>query len=526
MLNARRAALAAAVGALAVLAVAVGPPPTGPETAAAQRPTAPSGGNHYWAQGDATATWEYRHTNNWSKVTVCNGFNCPLTEGTITETHSEHCERRAASPGQFSEEGCGHSKPGWTYTGHGTVAKDGTLKYQCADSSLRDNRADCGSWVACGDGKRPNSAGDGCEDVPAPPPPEETPAPTTEAAQTTQPPTTQPPTTTAPPGQRCGTWVDGECIQWLTDAPVVANTCNRNARRTSPPQKVWHYRTAFSTDSYRRPNTAGVLEVTYPRNAPASDTPSSTPFHIPGGGLRGRPWSPLMQPGFLSVEPGGDVTVPARRQYDFKGVDLPDTWYRETRWEDDLERPGNLRWEYVNTTEIVAWTQQSNTRSPTAPPRSGCVKVTIRSTGAGWVLQNVTLADDEAATSGSGRGELTFEGVRVTDPDQPARLSAWEGWDVIVELQPGVGAPWPACTPAEIAALATGDSNAAQATRNRQRFYAWSRPQTGWRPTGAASARSCAWSPRTWSATLIRVTDCPDAQPGDDGKIRCLRVGS
>ena len=470
-------------------------------------------------------TYEFLHTNTYT-CRLAAPTPCTASGGITTSdgrTGTTSCSPRFGTSGEAHDEGCkGHPVIGtWRYTGHATAETGTKPQGTCTSGSMTKTVAsqeECFFVVDCTGDQIANTAGTECVDRPPPPTTQPEAPTTTEAAQTTQPPTTQPPSTTDPPGQRCLVYIDGVCNQWQPVEQSVGSggtsPCNNRVRASVNYRrpKVWSFRSA-----------QGKVARAWDLIAREWVSIPATPFMVPGGGLRGRPWSPLMQPGFLSVRPGGDVTVPARRQYDFTGADLPDGMVRGQSWlhvPDPTDPRGRRRvYDYDGTILTGGW---SGTRyTGRTYGRGGCAAVTVRSTGAGWTLENVTLADDEAATSGAGRGELTFEGVRITDPGQPARLSAWEEWDVTVELYPEVGEPWPPCTPAEITAFSAGE-----AARNRQRFYAWSRPQTGWRPTGDASARSCAWSTRIWSATLIRITDCPDAQPNADGKIPCPRVGS
>ena len=486
MLTPRRAGLL--IGALATaLATALWQP--APDDAAATHGSAPAG--QYWASGTTATTWLWEHINIWSQP--CTGRGCR----TSTNWDTTRCRPRAATPESAQAEGCGgHQRPGWTWDRHGcgtaTTAACrnlGEAIQTCAarGGAVVSDASHCGTWTACGDDEIVNSAGDGCEDAPpAPPPtsedpPDDPPDDDDDDDGGTETVTPPPPTPTPPPGQVCTTWVDGECINWATPAPSGpgaggSRPCN-GRDRTWPQSKTYDHKGVHSSvrRAYDRTTRAYV------------STP--TPFQIPGGGLRGWPWSPDARPTAGAHIIGGAMSVAAWRS-DFTGEDRPRGWYQETGGGGGIFTYGHP------TRHLQAMPGPSN----------ACGKVTIRSRGAGWRLVNVTLADETAPTSGTGRGARAFAGASITDDSKAAGFSVWEEWDVIVELYPTVGQPYPPCTPAELAAQ---PARTYQPRDYQIAFRVWDTDFTGWRPTGAASARSCGWTVKIWSAVPLRPEPCP-----------------
>lgn len=168
-----------------------------------------------------------------------------------------------------------------------------------------------------------------------------------------------------------------------------------------------------------------------------------------------------------------------------------------------------------------------------------CSAITIANTGSGWVLGNITLADPEAATSGTGRGQRTFEGATVTDPGATARFSAYETWTITVSMGDwGQADRRPLCTRAEAEAIS---STWAQ---RREWNTAHAGLRIEWRPSGAANARapgrrpaanparSCSWTITVWQAVAVRELCQGAARDADgnllvhpDGTVRCTAPG-
>lgn len=112
MLTRRRAG-----GALMSVALAAGAWYLAPGSASADHGPAPSAA-HYWAPGESTTTWMWRHVNVWTQP--CTGRGCTQT----TKTDTTECRLRAASAAAVPDEGCGHSRDGWSWAGHGSGTGD------------------------------------------------------------------------------------------------------------------------------------------------------------------------------------------------------------------------------------------------------------------------------------------------------------------------------------------------------------------------------------------------------------------
>ena len=171
MLTGRRAAVALAVLGVALSGLLWQP---GPEEAAADHESAPAG--QYWtpAPGDVQSTYEFRHVNVWTQA--CDGVRCPHGD---TETSYTQCRLRAASPETVRSDGCGHTRPSWTWDDHGCIPN--TNPQQCNGDNLGNavhtctaggttrtvsDPAHCGTWTTCTTGI-PNTDRSGCVPCPA-----------------------------------------------------------------------------------------------------------------------------------------------------------------------------------------------------------------------------------------------------------------------------------------------------------------------------------------------------------------------
>ena len=182
-------------------------------------------------------------------------------------------------------------------------------------------------------------------------------------------------------------------------------------------------------------------------------------------------------------------------------------------------------------------------QAPTVTSGGGlvsCGSVRIRHSGAGWRLVNLALADPEAATSGTGRGERTFTVTGLIDDAEPAGYAGYDEWQIIAELDPRVGEPWPFCTRAETATTRHPEGTTQQQpaeTLSRGRGLAYLGLQAGWqnadgdyprfpgwRPAGGyiSSTRACGWTVRIWSAVVVRLDPCGGAIASRDSEGNVL----
>lgn len=232
--------------------------------------------------------------------------------------------------------------------------------------------------------------------------------------------------------------------------------CARSQYRVRPFGKVWGFGYALlqsATDWVPVPHVPTPHPLSWP--PPALWQPRVAPA-AGAAAARGVPFE-------VSSSAGGDWLTGA----------LPSRWTRGGRW---VQQPGET---------AAAW----------EPGRSiyknvGCARVTVSHAGSGWRLTNLTLADPEAATSGTGRGRRTFTATGLIDDTKPAGFAAYDRWTVTVELFTSVGAPFPGCTVAASGAdgRVRGSMTAARPSRN--------------------PARSCSWTVTLWAATAVRLNPC------------------
>ena len=534
----RRAAVVLLAATAAVLAAAVGPPPVGPEAAAAQPAGEERPDGNIWTSGRASGkTSLWTHTNEWT----CDALPCIDedigTASTAGETETTYCELRAATAGAVNPRGCGShgNQGGWRWTRHvqptGTEVDD-SAEYECSALTEKvSSPAACGAWTECTGNTVPNSGGSRCVPCPSGQEPDDT----GEDCEVPDCPGDQHRHGTAACGpdhdhgqtgppcaadltadetvrwtyhnsagedvsaskvcaadgsggsggtsqQACTAYsvVDGvkTCTGWVS----VSRPDNRCARNSSfyPYGKVWGFSKAIyeaQGPTERRVRGHGghwTTRTTYS---------SPSPLRAPHPDL----WAPRLIPW------PGPVDAPFNRVFwveawlggQFSGADLPENWSRGGTWRPDSDDPTGRRFEPDGTIYRDVYDGQR------------CARVHIRHAGAGWRLINMAPPDPDGdgpleapATSGTGRGRRSFTSTDKTDQTAAAAFAAYEAWDVIVELDPNVGAPYPACGQRNDPSPARGDK------------------LTGWRPRstdpgGSAADRSCGWTVTIWRTVPI-----------------------
>lgn len=561
-MNRRAWALIAA--AAAVLAAAVGPPANETPAEAASHSQRPNGA--VWVPDSVTAgasTWEWEHVNLWectARICTPSTVVAEVGAGKFGDKKTSDCQNRGADAAAAG--GCGgHSAGGgWAFRGHvmcyaggdtpahavpssprtGTAMPPGcsgqtrvtgsqiagSAQHSCPGVGTVSDTAHCGAWTACGSGNVPNAAKTSCEPCPA----GQRPTNDRESCETP----------TCPTGQhRHGAGAceadhahgstGPPCPSGLTADRTVTWTYHDASGNNAAGSKICAAedsgggggggadRSACATWS-RQLNAynhgfAGMRRAagSYTRGGARIATPM--PWSARGGNQW--PWQPSVIPS-AGVWLSSDGTMTAANWgSDYTGEDRPGGW------QDDGGRIRKVSW------------------ATSGGGLVSCSAITIANTGSGWVLGNITLADPEAATSGTGRGRRTFEGATVTDPGATARFSAYETWTVTVSMGDwGQAARLPLCTRAEAEAIS----------------YAWSQrrePITArlglrieWRPDGAANARapgrrpaanparSCSWAITVWQAVAVRELCQGAARDADgnllfhpDGTVRCTAPG-
>ena len=512
----RRAALRAAVcafGLAAVLVSAIGPPAQERTAEAASHEARPNGS--IWVSTAVVAsatTWQWTHTNLWR----CDArLGCDYSAGigpsagdVYGATASTICDPlpRAATAGAAYSAGCGGHKPGssgWTFTGHDNANTgqrvDGSALYSCpTETHPISNPADCGDWQACGSNRVPNAAKTACRPCPSGQQPTldgedcETPScPTgqhrhgTGACQANHPPRVGPDCETGLTADVTVTWTyhdsSGNDVRGskVCGPPGGGGGGGGGADQTVcaatqtlywPFGKSWTWGRALGAVS-----TAVVGRTRIQTPTPLSEA-------------HGHVWAPLVIPSNgASIGRSGAPTleVEAWLGLDFTGEDR------------------FVFWQYHGANSVQAFAQTLSGGQFVT-----CATVVVRHAGAGWRLVNLALADEEAATSGTGRGRRTFAlaAQPVPDPSKPSGFSAWDAWDVWVEFVEDRGEPWPACDRAAWFGAAPSDDNYRLGVTSAWRPRAEGHP---WREHG------CGWTVKRWTAIPVEVTDCPDTPAHD-----------
>ena len=519
-----RAALRAclcAFGLAAVLVSAIGPPAHERAAEAAHEDDRPG---WVWvsASVDSSATtWQWTHRNLWR----CDRGRCndsagigPSSGARRGATDFTDCEPRAATQGAAFSEGCGGHNPGnsgWTFTGHDDAHTgqrvDDSARYSCPVLSVAiSDTAHCGDWSECtgntvpnstktacspcGANERPSADGETCEiqdcpdtadgqsqhrhgtgdceaDHPARNGPDCDPSLTADVTVTW---TYHDASGDNATGSKvCGPIGDGGGGGGGSSA--AQRRCARNSREY-PFGKYWGYRQLFRT---------GASEVVGSERV-------STPMPHQRGGNRW-PWQPAVRPASgLAAEPGGGLAVEIWRS-DYTAADRPAGW-------------AQFRAAHIGAATTGIWEQGlEGTTSGGQAVWAACGEVRVQAAGSGWRLTNLTL-DGGGATSGTGLGRMSWQGVRAADPSKPAGVAAWQAWTITAVVYENTGEPWPSCHRLRIiwrAETAAGG-------------YA-----AGSRPAGASSARACQWTVKIWRAVPVEVTACGgtpahDHDPGDD----------
>ena len=517
----RRTALRAAVcafGLAAVLVSAIGPPAQEPTAEAASHEARPNGS--IWVSTAVVAsatTWEWTHTNLWrcDARLGCDdsaGIGPPsAVRGATTSTTCDPLPR-AATAGAAYSAGCGGHKPGssgWKFTGHDTANTgqrvDGSALYSCpTETHPISDPAECGDWQACGSNRVPNAAKTACRPCPSGQQPTldgedcETPTcPTGQhrhgagACQADHPPRVGPDCATGLTSDVTVTWTyhdnSGNDVQGSKicgpsgggggggggggpDGSVCA------ARQT----QVWPYGKRWTYPYAIRYVSTGVP-------TPGNRVQTPTPLSV----RHGHVWAPRVLPSNgASIARSGAPTlnVEAWLGLDFTGEDR------------------FVYWQYHGANSVQARAQTYYNGFFVR-----CATVVVRHAGAGWRLVNLALADEEAATSGTGRGRRSFElaAQPVPDPSKPSGFSAYDAWDVWVEFTAARGTPWPGCHHASWFIHTTSSTSGATARLG---------VTSGWRPYAATDSRhqqSCGWTVKRWTAIPVEVTDCPDTPAHD-----------
>ena len=538
-----------AFGLAAVLVSAVGPPSQEPTAEAARHEDRPKGEVWVAASVDSTATtWEWEHVNLWN----CAALICDNTAGVGTEaggrrndkTTIPSCRPRTGTERAAYSEGCrGHDAgdSGWDFVGHvmcligdvmvhhnetgwetrcaasGAVKRTGaqvadSALYSCPGVGAVSDPAHCGEWsectgnevpneaktacTPCGANERPSTDGETCEiqdcpdtadgqsqhrhgtgaceaDHPARNGPDCDPSLTSDVTVTW---TYHDASGDNATGSKvCGPIGDGGGGGGGSSA--AQRRCARNSREY-PFGKYWGYRQLFRT---------GASEVVGSERV-------STPMPHQRGGNRW-PWQPAVRPASgLAAEPGGGLAVEIWRS-DYTAADRPAGW-------------AQFRAAHIGAATTGIWEQGlEGTTSGGQAVWAACGEVRVQAAGSGWRLTNLTL-DGGGATSGTGLGRFSWQGVRAADPSKPAGVAAWQAWTITAVVYENTGEPWPSCHRLRIiwrAETAAGG-------------YA-----AGSRPAGAASARACQWTVKIWRAVPVEVTACAgtpahdhDPDPGGD----------
>ena len=519
-----RAALRAslcAFGLAAVLVSAVGPPAHERAAGAASHEARPPG--KVWVSASVVSsatTWQWTHTNLWrcdARLGCDNSANIGPSAGDVYgATASTICDPlpRAATAGDAYRAGCGGHKPGssgWTFTGHDNANTgqrvDGSAEYSCpVITEPVSDPAHCGDWeectgnevpneaktacTPCGANERPSTDGETCEiqDCPDTADGQSQHRHGTGACQADHPPRNGPDCDPSLTSDVTITWTYHDASgNDQTGSKICGpigggggggggtssradDRCARNDR-IYPYGKYWNFRRLIGAVS---------SEVV---NAERVNTP--TPLGRAGNGW---PWHLAARPsGGLALAPGGDLAVELWRS-DYTGADKPGVYWQSSTG-------GGIQRQALEVATVggsVVW--------------AACGTVTIAASGSGWRLTNLALSDPEAATSGTGLGRFSWQGVTVADQSRPAGVATWQEWTITAVIHSNVKAPWPSCFRWRIQRRAETAADA----------YA-----EGVRPSGNASERACQWKVKVWGAVPVEVTACAgtephDHDPGDD----------
>ena len=538
-----RAGLRAAVcafGVAAALVSAVGPPARESPAEAAHEDDRPG---EVWVSASVVTsetTWQWEHVNLWTcwPGPLCND-SAGIGSGTagVNASETTDCQPRAANEGAAERRGCeGHNAggSGWAFVGHvmcvvggvrvhhnqtGWEARcaadgaekqtgkqvDGTAVYSCPVVGAVSAPAHCGDWSECtgntvpnstktacspcGANERPSADGETCEiqDCPDTADGQSQHRHGAGACEPDHPPRNGPDCETGLTSDVTVTWTYHDASgNNATGSKICGpiggggggggtssradDRCARNDR-IYPYGKYWNFRRLIGAVSSEVVNAERV--------------PTPTPLARAGNGW---PWHLAARPsGGLALAPGGDLAVELWRS-DYTGADKPGVYWQSSTG-------GGIQRQALEVATVggsVVW--------------AACGTVTIAASGSGWRLTNLALSDPEAATSGTGLGRFSWQGVTVADRSQPAGVATWQEWTITAIIHSNVKAPWPTCFRWRIQRRAETAADGYVA---------------GVRPSGNASERACQWKVKVWGAIPVEVTACAgtpahDHDPGDD----------